>query len=391
MAALRAAGRRTVMEIPKTDALQRLSANGVAVWLDDLSRELLAGDLDDLIEHYSVVGITTNPTIFASALARGDRYDEQLKHLAFEGVSASEAVFRITTDDVRSACDRLRQVYDATDRRNGRVSLEVDPGLAHDTQATVAQARRLWETVDRENLFVKVPATAEGIPAIEQLIGEGISVNVTLIFSLSRYREVSNAYLAGLRTAVERNLNLAQIASVASFFVSRVDAAIDARLGADDRQDTEAFRGQVAIANARCAYRIFTETLRSADWRELQEQGARPQRPLWASTGVKDPALRDTLYVEELVAPETVSTMPLATLRAVADHGRITTDTITDRFDAADRTVRTAEDHGVDMAQLADQLERDGVGKFEQSWAQLAESVREQLGRMAQDERRSGP
>ncbi|MFC6707075.1 transaldolase [Flexivirga alba] len=376
------------MNVPRTDALQRLSASGVSVWLDDLSRELLAGELDDLVEHYSVVGITSNPTIFASALAQGNRYDEQLKNLAFEGVSVQEAVFRITTDDVRSACDRLRRVYDATNRRNGRVSIEVDPGLAHDTQATVEEARRLWNTVDRENLFVKVPATPEGIPAIEQLIGEGISVNVTLIFSLSRYREVSAAYIAGLWTAAGRKLSLAPIASVASFFVSRVDAAVEKLIGPDDQAAAEALRGQVAIANARLAYQNFKETLRSDDWRDLREQGARPQRPLWASTGVKDPDLRDTLYVEELVAPQTVSTMPLRTLQAVADHGRITSDTITGNYGAAQRTIRTAEDHGVDLAQVTEELEQDGVRKFEASWAELAGTVHQQLAQLEKQEQR---
>lgn len=373
------------MNVPKTDALQQLSANGVSVWLDDLSRELLAGELDDLIEHYAVVGITTNPTIFASALSRGDRYDEQLKNLAREGVSVDEAVFRITTDDVRSACDRLRQVYDATGHVNGRVSIEVDPGLAHDTQATVEQARRLWKAVDRDNLFVKVPATPSGIPAIEQLIGEGISVNVTLIFSLSRYREVIAAYLSGLRKAAERNLNLARIASVASFFVSRVDTAVDDWLG--DGGSTDQLRGRVAIANARSAYRIFEETLRSDDWRELHEQGANAQRPLWASTGVKDPDLRDTLYVEELVAPQTVSTMPSKTLYAVADHGHIETDTITGHYLDAERTIRSAADHGVDLVRITGQLEDDGVRKFEASWAELGESTAKKLAEFTDHEK----
>lgn len=369
-------------KIPETDALQRLSANGVSVWLDDLSRELLAGPLDELIEHYSVVGITTNPTIFASAIAQGDRYNEQMRRLALDRTSADDAVFRITTDDVRAACDRLRTVYDATDRLNGRVSIEVDPDLAYDTEGTIAEGRRLWECVDRENLFVKVPATKEGLAAIEQLTADGISVNVTLIFSLSRYREVVDAYLAGLRGAVERKVSLAKIASVASFFVSRVDAAIDQRLGAADPRVTSAFRGQVAIANARCAYRIFEGTLRSPDWRELHEQGARPQRPLWASTAVKDPGLRETLYVEELVAPQTVSTMPLGTLCAVANHGRIATDTITPNYSAAERTVRTAEDYGIDMAQLATSLESDGVHKFQESWKKLRATVGNAMRRL---------
>lgn len=369
-------------EQPETDALQRLSAHGVSVWLDDLSRELLAGELDGLVENYAVVGITTNPTIFASALARGDRYDEQLKQLAQEGNSVDDAVFRITTDDVRSACDRLRPVYDATDHLDGRVSIEVDPGLARDTAATVAQARLLWEAVDRDNLYVKVPATPDGIPAIEQLIGQGISINVTLIFSLSRYREVISAYLSGLRTAAENGHDLARIASVASFFVSRVDAAVDEQIGQDQRGQAEAFRGHVAIANARSAYQIFESSLRSGEWQELREQGARPQRPLWASTGVKDPALRDTLYVEDLIAPQTVSTMPLKTLRAVADHGHIEPDTITAHYEAAEQTVRAAEDYGIDLAQLTSRLEREGVSKFEKSWTELGDTVEQKMAEL---------
>jgi len=371
-----------VFKIPETDALQRLSAHGVSVWLDDLSRDLLSGPLDELIEHYSVVGVTTNPTIFASAMARGDRYNEQLRRLALDDVPVDNAVFRITTDDVRSACDRLRAVYDATDRVDGRVCIEVDPGLVHDTEGTISQARRLWEIVGRDNLLVKVPATREGLPAIERLTAEGISVNATLIFSLSRYRQVIDAYLAGLRGAAEQHVNLAGITSVASFFVSRVDAAVERRLGDDVSRPASALRGQVAIANARCAYRIFEAALRDPDWRELHEQGAHAQRPLWASTGVKDPALRQGRYAEELIAPHTVSTMPLGTLCAMANHGRIATDTITDNYSDAERTLEAAEEYGIDMEQVAAELESDGVRTFQASWAQLRNTVAKGMARL---------
>lgn len=365
--------------MPKTDALQQLSANGVSVWLDDLSRELLAGELDLLIEHYAVVGITTNPTIFAAALEQGDRYDEQLSSYARDGLRVDEAVFRITTDDVRAACDRLHSVYDATDHVNGRVSIEVDPGLAGNTDATIEEARRLWRAVDRPNLFVKVPATEAGIPAIEELISQGISVNVTLIFSLERYRDVATAYLAGLRAAAAKGLNLADIASVASFFVSRVDSAVNKLIAKDSRSEAEELRGKVAIANARSAYRIFEETQDSTRWEELRELGANPQRPLWASTGVKDPEFRDTLYVEELIAPQTVSTMPEHTLRAIADHGNISTDTITGHYEEAERVLQSAAKFGLDMSQITKDLEEDGVRKFVESWDGVKETVQAKL------------
>src|SRR4051794_6628783 len=322
-----------------TDALARLSELGVSVWLDDLSRELLAGgELEKLIRDRHVVGVTTNPTIFASALAKGDRYEDQVRALAARGADVDTTVFEITTDDVRAACDVFLPVYEATDHVDGRVSIEVDPRLAHDTQGTVEAAGSLASTVDRPNALIKIPATAEGIPAISQVIGEGISVNVTLIFSLERYRAVMNAFLTGLERAKASGKDLASIASVASFFVSRVDTEIDKRLDALGTDEAKQLRGKAGIANARLAYQAYEEVIGDERWKALAAAGARVQRPLWASTGVKDPAYPDTMYVTELVAPDTVNTMPSKTLDAVADHGEITGETIRGRYDEA-RTV----------------------------------------------------
>ena len=312
-----------------SEALDRLAANGVSVWLDDLSRERIAsGNLAAVIRNKGVVGVTTNPTIFAAALAKGDAYTDQVRALAAAGSSVDEAVFSITTDDVRSACDEFRSCYDATDGLDGRVSIEVDPRLAKQTEATIASARRLWQVVDRPNAMIKIPATVEGLPAITAVLADGISVNVTLIFSLDRYREVMNAFLAGLEQAHQKGLDLSTIASVASFFVSRVDTEIDRRLTDLGTDQARGLRGQAAIANARLAYQAYEGVFSSPRWQPLADAGARPQRPLWASTGVKDPDYSDTMYVTELVAPGTVNTMPEKTLDAVADHGEVTGDTV---------------------------------------------------------------
>lgn len=360
-------------------ALQQLADAGVAVWLDDLSRELLrSGKLAELAAR-GVVGVTSNPSIFASALSHGDAYDGQLAELAADGAAVEEAVLRITTDDVRDACDVLRPAYERTGGVDGRVSIEVDPRLAHDTEATVTSARTLWSEIERPNLFIKIPATPEGLPAITQALSEGISVNVTLIFSLDRYRAVLDAFLTGMERAKAAGLDLAPIASVASFFVSRVDTAVDAQLDALGTPEAGALRGLAGIANARLAYGVFTEVSAEPRWQALAAAGARPQRPLWASTGVKDPAYRDTMYVEELVAPDVVNTMPGKTLDAVSYHGAIKPDTVTGALPDAAATIERLERLGVSIDEVTARLETEGVQKFVTAWTELLGSVQQGL------------
>src|SRR4051794_24685031 len=327
-----------------TDALARLSEFGVSVWLDDLSRELLAGgELRKLIDERHVVGVTSNPTIFASALAKGDRYEDQVRDLAARDADVETTVFEITTDDVRSACDVFLPVYEATNHVDGRVSIKVDPRLARDTEKTIEAARLLRRTVDRPNVMIKIPATAEGLPAITTAISDGISVNVTLIFSLERYRAVMNAFVTGLEQAREKGIDISTIASVASFFVSRVDSEVDKRLDAIGSDEAKELRGKAGIANARLAYQAYEEVIGSERWKTLVSAGARVQRPLWASTGVKDPAYPDTMYVTELVAPDTVNTMPSKTLDAVADHGEFSGDTVRGTYDEAQQLLDRLE------------------------------------------------
>ncbi|MDX6218036.1 MAG: transaldolase [Frankiales bacterium] len=365
------------MTDPMTDPLAELSAAGVAVWLDDLSRERLrSGNLADLVSTKHVVGVTTNPSIFQKALSDGAAYDSQVKDLALRGVDLGEAVRALTTYDVRWACDVLRLRYDASDAVDGRVSIEVDPRLAADTDRTVAEAEALWWLVDRPNLYIKIPATLEGLPAITEVLAHGISVNVTLIFGIERYQAVMDAFLAGLEQAQAGGHDLTRMASVASFFVSRVDSEVDKRLGKD-----HPLRGKAAIANARLAYQAYEEVFGGARWKALEAAGAKPQRPLWASTGVKDPAYRDTMYVEELVAPGTVNTMPQATLEAVADHGAIRGDTVTGYYAEARQAFDDLKSAGIDMVDVTDVLEKEGVQKFEDSWAELLESVTDQLAK----------
>jgi len=365
-----------------TDALARLSELGVSVWLDDLSRELLAGgELQKLIDERHVVGVTTNPTIFASALAKGDRYEEQVRALAARGADVDTTVFEITTDDVRSGCDVFRPVYEATNHVDGRVSIEVDPRLARDTEKTIEAARSLWTTVDRPNAMIKIPATVEGLPAISQVISEGTSVNVTLIFSLERYRAVMNAFLTGLEQAREKGTDISTIASVASFFVSRVDSEIDKRLDAIGSDEAKELRGKAGIANARLAYQAYEEVIGSERWKTLVSAGARVQRPLWASTGVKDPAYPDTMYVAELVAPDTVNTMPSKTLDAVADHGEFSGDTVRGTYDEAQQLLDRLERLGISYTEVTELLEREGVDKFDKSWAELLQTVTDELDR----------
>jgi len=367
-----------------TDALKRLSDEGVAIWLDDLSRKrLTSGNLADLVRGKHVVGVTTNPTIFQKAIGSGDGYDQQVKELAVRRVTPDEAVRMITTADVRAAADVLRPVYDATNGRDGRVSIEVDPRLAKDTLATVAEAKQLAWLVDRPNTLIKIPATVEGLPAITEVLGEGISVNVTLIFSLERYRAVMDAYLSGLEQAKAKGIDLSTIESVASFFVSRVDTEIDKRLTKIGTDEAQAAKGKAAVANARLAYQAYEEVFSSDRWKALAEAGAKPQRPLWASTGVKDPAYNDTMYVVDLVAPGTVNTMPEGTLEATADHGQVTGDTITSHYADAKAVLDEIARLGVDYDDVVRVLEEEGVEKFEVSWKELLDTVRDQLEKLA--------
>ncbi|NLG22544.1 MAG: transaldolase [Actinomycetales bacterium] len=367
--------------------LADLAAAGVSIWLDDLSRSMITtGELQELIDTRNVVGVTTNPTIFANALSDGDAYREQGHELAAAGADVDTAVFELTTEDVRNACDVLRPVYDATDGKDGRVSIEVDPRLEADTDGTVEMARKLWAAVDRENLFIKIPATLEGLPAISQVLAEGISVNVTLIFSLDRYRGVMNAFLTGLEQAREAGRDLSKIHSVASFFVSRVDTEIDKQLEAIGTEEALALRGKAGLANARLAYQAYEEVFSTPRWQNLADDGAHAQRPLWASTGVKNPDYPDTLYVDGLVAPNTVNTMPHATMEATADHGVIPADSVTGTYAESQQVLDDLERVGVSYAQVVETLETEGLDKFIGSWTGLLESVQSALDRMAGDQ-----
>lgn len=356
--------------------LATLSTAGVSVWLDDLSRErIVSGGLQQLIEDRHVVGVTTNPTIFANALAKGDAYDAQVAELAAKGTSVSDAVVNITTHDVARGCDIFRPLYDSTKGQDGRVSIEVEPSLAHDTAGTIAQGRMLWETVDRPNVMIKVPATVDGLGAITELTAIGISVNVTLIFSLERHREVVNAYLTGIERAKTAGIDLAGIRSVASFFVSRVDTEVDRRLEEIGTPEALALKGKAGIANARLAYQVFEQAFSTERAKNLLAQGANLQRPLWASTGVKDPAFKDTLYVEELVARETVNTMPEKTMEATFDHGDIRGDTITGNYDDANSVLDAIGALGISYDEVTTLLEKEGVDKFTVSWNELLDTV----------------
>jgi len=361
--------------------LAALSAAGVSVWLDDLSRDRLqTGNLQQLIDTRSVVGVTTNPSIFQAALSKGHAYDAQVAELAERGADVDATIRTVTTDDVRNACDVLAKQYELSDGVDGRVSIEVDPRLAHETDKTILQAVELWKIVDRPNLLIKIPATLAGLPAITAVIAEGISVNVTLIFSVERHRAVMDAYLAGLEAARDAGHDVSKIHSVASFFVSRVDTEIDSRLEAIGSQEALALRGQAGVANARLAYAAYQEVfLGGARYEALKAAGARVQRPLWASTGVKNPDYSDTLYVTELVAPNTVNTMPEKTIEAVADHGVITGDTITATARAAQDTFDALTAIGIDLPDVFKVLEVEGVDKFEKSWQELLEATEAQL------------
>ena len=363
-----------------TDRLEELSDQGVAVWIDDVSRQrLTSGNLAGLVRDKHVVGVTSNPTIFAKALSDAEVYADQTGDLALRGVDVEEAVRAITTYDIRWACDVLRPAYAASDGVDGRVSIEVDPRLAKDTARTIAEARALWWLVDRPNLFIKIPATREGLPAITATLAEGISVNVTLIFGLQRYREVMNAFMAGLEQASAAGHDISTLASVASFFVSRVDTEVDKRLDKIGSTEARALRSKAAIANARLAFEAYEEVIASERWQALAVGGARPQRPLWASTSTKDPNLPDTLYVTELVTEGVVNTMPESTLVAFADHGVNEGDTVRGRYDEARKVIADLEALGISYDDVVGVLEDEGVEKFAASWKELLDSVSKEL------------
>ncbi|MEO6605150.1 MAG: transaldolase [Aeromicrobium sp.] len=357
------------------DRLKALADAGVSIWLDDLSRERIeTGNLAELVAESGVVGVTTNPSIFAAALSKGEKYAPQIKELKAEGADVDTTVFELTTTDVQQGCDILRPVYDASNGVDGRVSIEVEPGAARDTDRTIELAHKLWDRVDRPNALIKIPATEEGLPAIDAVTAAGISVNVTLIFSLDRYRGVMNAYLDGLEQAAADGKDLSQIHSVASFFVSRVDSEVDGRL-----DDDSPLRGKAAIANARLAYEAYEEVFGSDRFKALAAKGANAQRPLWASTGVKDPNYSDTMYVTELVVANTVNTMPEKTLQAFADHGELHGDAVTGTYDEARKVIADLEAQGISYDDVVCILEKEGLEKFDASWAELLETVSTEL------------
>jgi transaldolase len=363
-----------------SDKLAQLSEAGVSIWLDDVSRRRLnSGNLAGLVRDKHVVGVTSNPTIFAKALSDAEDYDKQVRELAARDASLTAAVKEITTTDIRDACDLFRDVYERTGHVDGRVSIEVDPRLAHDTDKTVAEALDLWKTVDRPNLLVKIPATEAGLPAITRTLAEGVSVNVTLIFSVERYRAVMDAFIAGVEQAKANGHNVAELHSVASFFVSRVDTEVDKRLDKIGTDEAKALRGKAAVANAHLAYGAFQETFTTDRWRELAAAGAHAQRPLWASTGVKNPDYSPTLYVDELVVANVVNTMPEATLDAVAEHSDLRGDTVTGKAGEAQELFDALARVGIDIPDVFITLENEGVEKFEKSWEELLESVAGQL------------
>lgn len=365
-----------------TSPLAELSRAGVSVWLDDLSRQrIVSGDLQRLIDERHVVGVTTNPTIFANALSDSDDYSAQIAELAKQGKTPSEAVVALTTHDVATGCDLFRKHFLESGGKDGRVSIEVEPALAHDAAGSIREGKLLWNLVDRENVMIKVPATVEGLEAITELTAVGISVNVTLIFSLQRHREVINAYLTGLEKAKAAGLDLSKIRSVASFFVSRVDTEIDKRLDAMDSDEARSLRGKAGIANARLAYEVFEQAFASERAKLLLASGANLQRPLWASTGVKDPAFRDTLYVEELVAENVINTMPEKTMEATFEHGVIKGDTVSGTYAESNEVLDRLAGLGISYNEVTDLLEKEGIEKFAVSWNQLLQTVQDALNR----------
>ncbi len=373
-------------------ALQSLSEQGQSVWYDSIGRGLVReGGLQRLVDELAVVGVTSNPTIFEKAIAGSDEYDEDIRALTAGAVRGPELFERLATDDVRAACDVLRPIWEQTGHEDGRISIEVGPHLAALSEETMQAARTLWTVVDRPNLMVKIPGTAEGIPAIEQMIYEGLSINVTLLFDVARYEEVMEAYLRGLERRAAEGLPLGEIFSVASFFVSRVDTMVDAALdersaASDDPAEQErlaALRGKAAIANAKLAYAAFQRHFSGARWEALRAQGANLQRPLWASTGTKNPAYPDTLYVTELVGPHTVNTMPDATLRAFADHGTVPGNTIEEDVEGARAVLAQLAEVGIELPTIAASLEEAGVRSFTTSYDQLLESIQQKAATLS--------
>jgi len=369
-----------------TDRLKTLADAGVAIWLDDISRmRLTSGNLADLVANSHVVGVTSNPTIFGKAIADADSYNEQLRALAREGADVEAAVRAMTSDDIRDAADVLLPAYEGSGRQDGRVSIEVDPRLAHQTAKTIDEAADLWKLVDRENVFIKIPATPEGLPAITATLAAGISVNVTLIFSLARYHAVIDAWLDGLEQAKANGHDLTKLASVASFFVSRVDAEVAKRIAAmsgDAAAAGEKLNNKAAIANARLAFAAFEEVVAGPRWQALAADGALVQRPLWASTSTKDPSLPDTLYVTELVTDGVVNTMPEPTLKAFADHGELAGDTVRGTAADAQAVLDELAAIGISYDDVVDTLEAEGVEKFEASWTELLETVQTELSKV---------
>ena len=356
--------------------LAQLAANGVSIWLDDLSRERInSGNLEKLIQTRSVSGVTTNPTIFASAIGSGDGYSEKIEKFSAQGLTATETIFELTCQDVADACDIFKSVYEQSQGFDGRVSIEVEPTLAHDAKATIDQALTLYKKVNRENVMIKIPATREGLEAITAVTAAGISVNVTLIFSLSRYRDVIKAYKQGISQAKQNGLDISSIHSVASFFVSRVDTEVDKRLGMLGTPEADSLKSKIALANARLAYQVFEASFADSKWQELEGEGANKQRPLMASTGVKDPNLSDTLYVTGLVAPMLVNTMPEKTMEAVFDHGVVPVDSIRSEYASSQDLLETLDQIGINLSDVTELLEKEGVEKFEASWADLVKSV----------------
>jgi transaldolase len=358
--------------------LQQLAEHGQSVWIDYLSRRLVKdGDLEGLVEQ-GIVGVTSNPTIFQGAIAGGDAYDDQIRDLSGEVDDPKEIFWQLAKDDIRDACDILRPVWDDGEGKDGWVSLEVDPNLAHDTEATKSEAARLHALVDRPNVFIKIPATQEGLKAIEDTIANGIPVNVTLIFSLERHRKVAEAYVRGVKRFVERGGDpRGKLASVASFFVSRVDTEADRRL--DEIGGHDELKGKLAIANAKLAYQTYREVFMSPEWEELEAKGATKQRCLWASTSTKNPEYRDVMYVEELVGPDTVNTMPRETVEAVLDHAEIRGDTLLEDPQEASRILDAFESAGVSYDEVVQVLEKEGVEKFAKSFADLIDGLDSKL------------
>jgi transaldolase len=363
--------------------LHDLHPLGQSVWLDYIRREILEnGELEAMIARFDLRGVTSNPTIFEEAIGKSDDYDAAFQELAAEGSDADKAYERVAVQDIQRACDLFRPIYEAAEGHDGFVSLEVSPELAHSAEETLDEARRLWKAVDRPNLMVKVPGTADSVPAFEQLIADGINVNVTLLFSISGYERVMEAYLRGLEKRAEAGGDLGRVASVASFFISRVDSAVDAQLEKIGTERAKAMMGKAAIANAKLAYQRFTEVFSGERWERLRGRGARVQRPLWASTSTKNPAYRDVIYVEELIGPHTVNTVPLATLKAFADHGAARR-TVDSGVDEARRFFDELREAGVDLDAVTEQLQVEGVDKFSKSWRGMMEVVGEKLSRVA--------